>query len=87
MKFVLTNDDGIDAPGLLALRTAVAQTGRGEVVIVAPADAHSGCSHRVTTDGPIRLAARGSRDFSVAGKEIGLAILPGFPETRAQPRR
>ena len=34
-----------------------------------------------------RVLTLDTRDFSVAGKEIGLAILPGFPESRAQPRR
>jgi 5'-nucleotidase len=56
MKFLLTNDDGIDAPGLGALRAAA--QGLGELVVVAPAGAHSGCSHRVTTDGPIRAQQR-----------------------------
>ena len=34
-----------------------------------------------------RVLTLDTRDFSVAGKESGLAILPGFPESRAQPRR
>jgi 5'-nucleotidase len=56
MKLLLTNDDGFDAPGLQALREAAGQL--GEPVVVAPAAAHSGCSHRVTTDQPIRVTAR-----------------------------
>ena len=42
MKILLTNDDGIDAPGLAALEAAVAWLG-GEAVVVAPAEPHSGC--------------------------------------------
>jgi 5'-nucleotidase len=56
MKLLLTNDDGIDAPGLGALRAAAQAL--GELVVVAPAGAHSGCSHRVTTDEPIRVQQR-----------------------------
>src|SRR5262245_36371129 len=65
MKLLLTNDDGIDAPGLGALLAAAA--GVGEPVVVAPLDAHSGCSHRVTTHGPIRVERRGPGRFAVAG--------------------
>ena len=52
MRLLLTNDDGFDAPGLRTLE-AVAQE-LGQVVIVAPRRAHSGCSHLVTTDAAIR---------------------------------
>src|SRR5262245_53768028 len=64
MKLLLTNDDGIDAPGLRALLAAAQPL--GEPVVVAPARAHSGCSHRVTTDGPFRVAARPD-GFAVEG--------------------
>lgn len=53
MKFLLTNDDGIDAPGLAALHETAARL--GETLIVAPHRAISGCSHQVTTDGPLRV--------------------------------
>ena len=51
MKIVLTNDDGIDAPGLGALTKAVA--GWGESVTVAPTFVQSGVGHQVTTKSPI----------------------------------
>jgi 5'-nucleotidase len=65
LKLLLTNDDGIDAPGLAALLTAAAAL--GEPVVAAPVDALSGCSHRVTTDGPISVAARGPGRYAVTG--------------------
>jgi len=65
MKLLLTNDDGIDAPGLEALYEAARQF--GEPVVVAPLDAHSGCSHRVTTDGAIRVSERGPNLYAVDG--------------------
>jgi 5'-nucleotidase len=64
MKLLLTNDDGIDAPGLQALCAAAAF---GERVVAAPVDVLSGCSHRVTTDGPIRITACEPGRYAVAG--------------------
>jgi 5'-nucleotidase len=66
MHLLLTNDDGIDAPGLAALEAAVRGL-EGSVSIVAPLSVHSGCAHRVTTDGPIRVAERGPGRFAVEG--------------------
>lgn len=66
MRILLTNDDGIDAPGLEALRSAVAARG-GRTVIVAPAEPHSGCGHRVTTDRPLRVHEHGADRYSVEG--------------------
>jgi 5'-nucleotidase len=65
MKLVLTNDDGIDAPGMRALQEAVRAI--GAAVVVAPADALSGCSHRVTTHTPIRVERRGPGRNAVHG--------------------
>ncbi len=53
MRLLLTNDDGIDAPGLRALEEAARHL--GEAVVVAPEEVQSGCSHQVTTHGPIRV--------------------------------
>jgi 5'-nucleotidase len=64
MRLLLTNDDGIDAPGLAALIDAAQHL--GEPVVVAPAGAQSGCGHRVTTDGPIRVERRAT-GFAVEG--------------------
>lgn len=55
MKILLTNDDGFDAPGIEALR--VAALALGQPIVAAPAEPQSGCSHRVTTNGPIRVEA------------------------------
>jgi 5'-nucleotidase len=65
MKLLLTNDDGIDAPGLIALRYAVRDFGLP--VVVAPADALSGCSHRVTTSAPLRVEERRPAGYAVHG--------------------
>lgn len=65
MKFLLTNDDGIAAPGLQALLEAAAPI--GDPVVVAPAEALSGCSHRVTTDAPFRVYQQQPGRFAVEG--------------------
>jgi 5'-nucleotidase len=65
MRLLLTNDDGIDAPGLATLAAAAAEL--GDITIVAPADVASGCSHQVTTDEPFRVLARGPGRYAVEG--------------------
>src|SRR5262245_12762084 len=65
MKFLLTNDDGIDAPGLQFLAQVAAEF--GEVVVVAPDDARSGCGHQVNNERPLSLAEVASARFSCDG--------------------
>lgn len=64
MKILLTNDDGIGAPGLEALRGIVSP----DAVVVAPVKHLSGCSHAVTTwQGPVRVERRDERLFAIEG--------------------
>ncbi|MCP4694333.1 MAG: 5'/3'-nucleotidase SurE [Desulfobacterales bacterium] len=65
MKIVLTNDDGIDAPGLEALSWAARDL--GALIVVAPDGARSGVGHRVTVREPIRVEERGKNRFSISG--------------------
>ena len=53
MKFLITNDDGFDGPGLAALYNALIPL--GEVRVVAPAVCHSAKGHAVNTHVPIRV--------------------------------
>jgi len=64
-RFLLTNDDGIDAPGLAALEAALSSD--CERSIVAPAEAQSGSGHAVTTNGPLRLEQRGEYRWAAHG--------------------
>jgi 5'-nucleotidase len=50
-RILVTNDDGIRAPGILAL--ARAMTALGEVTVVAPADNQSGKGHSLTLLEPV----------------------------------
>jgi 5'-nucleotidase len=54
MRILLTNDDGIFAPGLAAIYKQLIHL--GEVVVVAPADSQSGASHSVTFFQPLACA-------------------------------
>jgi 5'-nucleotidase len=63
MTIILTNDDGIDAPGLHALQRALG--GRG--IIVAPKGHLSGCGHQVTTQQPIHVERRAANAYAVGG--------------------
>ena len=65
MKLLITNDDGIDAAGIEALHSAARQI--GEPIMVAPFEPLSGCSHRVTTDEPIRIERRAPGRFAISG--------------------
>lgn len=66
MTFILTNDDGIDAPGIRALHQAIQQFSQS-VMVVAPRDPHSGCGHQVTTHAPIRVEQRSAMEWAIAG--------------------
>ena len=67
MRVILTNDDGIDAPGLAALAAAVAGLPGLEPVMVAPADHWSGCGHTLTTGVEIAVEQRGDGAWAVHG--------------------
>lgn len=82
MKFLLTNDDGIDAEGLGALAAAAADL--GDATWIAPHTHLSGCGHRVTTDEPLRVTQRAPGRWALEGTpadcvRVGLAHL--VPET------
>lgn len=82
MRFVLTNDDGIDAAGLAAL--AEAARAHGTVAVVAPACNWSVCGHIVTTDKPLRAQPLGKDRWAVEGTPsdcIRLALTHLEPET------
>jgi 5'-nucleotidase len=51
MNILLTNDDGINAPGLTAIYKELVKM--GEVTVVAPAVSRSGASHSITFSRPL----------------------------------
>jgi 5'-nucleotidase len=73
MKIVVTNDDGIDAPGLASLLEVAERF--AEVYVVAPAEEHSAGGHRVTVRGAIRVDAVSRTCFRVHGTPADCARL------------
>lgn len=66
MRILLTNDDGIHAPGL-ALLEEIAATLSADVWVCAPAEEQSGAGHSLTLHQPVRLREHGRQRFSVTG--------------------
>jgi len=65
LKIVLTNDDGIEEPGLQILHNCLRDS--GQIVIVAPRQPQSGIAHRITTRTPIEVKKTGKNRYSVDG--------------------
>src|SRR5438045_1931906 len=83
MKFLLTNDDGIEAAGLGALLNAVKEF--GEAVVVAPADAQSGVSHRVTWQEGVRIQRHDEKRYAIHGTPadcVRLGLLKVVPDAK-----
>ncbi|MDG2220735.1 MAG: 5'/3'-nucleotidase SurE [Rubripirellula sp.] len=72
MKVLLTNDDGVDAPGLEALyqtiRDAVGQN--ATITVVAPHQCRSECGHGVTSGRPLTVSQRANGWFLVDGTPV-----------------
>lgn len=66
LRILLTNDDGIHAPGLKALMK-IALKLSSDVWVVAPEDEQSGASHSLTLAHPLRLRKLGPKKFAVRG--------------------
>ena len=66
MRILLTNDDGIHAPGLAVLET-IARTLSDDIWIVAPQEEQSGAGHSLTLSRPVRVRRHDERRFSVSG--------------------
>ncbi|AOX20431.1 5'/3'-nucleotidase SurE [Kozakia baliensis] len=65
-RILLTNDDGIAAPGLAVLEKIAAQLAK-EVWVVAPEHDQSGTSHSISLHDPLRISHQGERRFAVLG--------------------
>ena len=66
MRILLTNDDGINAPGLNVLERIARQLS-DDIWICAPSEEQSGAGHSLTLTRPIRLRQHAERRFSVTG--------------------
>lgn len=66
LRILITNDDGIQAPGFAALEKIAAALS-DDVWAVAPESEQSGASHSLTLHMPLRLRSVGLRKFAVLG--------------------
>lgn len=84
MRILITNDDGIRAPGLRALVEAAREY--GTVKIVAPDRERSACGHAMTMRDPLRATAfewEGHEAFEVNGVPtdcVNLGLALGWPD-------
>lgn len=69
MRILVTNDDGINAPGLAVLEEIAAELAgpRGEVWVVAPAFEQSGVAHAISYTNPTMIARLAERRFAAEG--------------------
>ncbi|RAK61028.1 5'/3'-nucleotidase SurE [Phenylobacterium hankyongense] len=74
MRILLTNDDGIHAPGLTALER-IATALSDDVWICAPEYEQSGASRALTLADPIRVRRVGERRFSTTGTPTDCVML------------
>ena len=63
MKFLLSNDDGYDAPGLAQLADILKPF--GDVFVAAPKRPWSGCGHRICTDREISIESVGDQFWCI----------------------
>ncbi|ANU08718.1 5'/3'-nucleotidase SurE [Paraurantiacibacter namhicola] len=84
MRILLTNDDGIHAPGL-ALLEEIAREFSDDVWTCAPAEEQSGAGHSLTLHSPVRLRKHGDQRYAVTGTPsdaVNLAMRKFFTETK-----
>jgi len=73
-RILVTNDDGINAPGLKLL-AKIARALCSDVWVVAPEQEQSGASHSLTLSRPLRIRKLGSRRFAVDGTPTDCVLL------------
>ena len=74
MRILVTNDDGIDAPGLACLRKIAAELS-DDVWVVAPEVNKSGAGHSLSLNEPLRMRQLEERVFAVRGTPTDCVIM------------
>ena len=87
MRILITNDDGINAPGLVALEAIAARLAGagGEVWTVAPAFEQSGVAHAISYVHPTMIARLGERRFAAEGSPAD-CVLAGLHDVMKEAR-
>ena len=74
MRILVTNDDGIYAPGLEVLES-IARSLTDDVVVVAPVLEQSGAGHSLTINDPLRINNLGEHRYSVSGTPTDCVLM------------
>lgn len=74
MRILLTNDDGIDAPGLKTLRHIAGEIS-SDVWVVAPENEQSGASRSMTMHDPLRMRQVGEKQWAVSGTPVDCVLM------------
>ncbi|MEN3971087.1 5'/3'-nucleotidase SurE [Sphingomicrobium sp. XHP0235] len=74
MRILLTNDDGIHAPGFSVLEE-IAAPFASDLWAVAPAEEQSGAGHSLTLTRPLRIRRHGEQRFAVTGTPTDAVML------------
>ncbi len=87
MRILLTNDDGINAPGLRALEAIAAEVAGpdGEVWVVAPAFEQSGVAHAISYTHPMMIARLADRRHAAEGSPAD-CVLAGLHDVMRDKR-
>lgn len=73
-RVLISNDDGVNAPGIKVLERAMKQVA-GEVWVVAPETEQSAASHSLTLRSPLRIHKISKRKFAVTGTPTDAVLL------------
>jgi 5'-nucleotidase len=76
-RILLTNDDGIDAPGMRLLEE-IAGEFWDDVWVVAPNVERSGASHAISMHTPIRMQQRGERHYAIDGTPTDCVLMARY---------
>ena len=74
IRILLSNDDGINAPGLVSLEK-IARSLSDDVWVVAPETEESGASRKLTLTMPLRIREVGPQRFAVQGTPTDCVLL------------
>jgi 5'/3'-nucleotidase SurE len=84
LRILVTNDDGIRAPGL-QVTEAIARALSDDVWVVAPENEQSGASHSLTLTIPLRLRTLDDRHFAVTGTPTDCVMMASAHLMKDQP--
>ena len=75
MRILITNDDGINSPGIAALERIARSLGGDDVWVVAPEFDQSGLSHSLSLSDPLRLRTISPQHYAVRGTPSDCVIM------------